>query len=520
MISKKNLFLCIIVFLLTFSIRLYFITQKQGFFIDEIYTRTTIVGKFFDVKALSLIPYKTFRAKSIKNWLFSEPENSTSKDLKEIWKNNYGDSAHPNLYFLLMRIGLNLSDFSVQGFINFGCGMNLIFFTFSFFIMMRILIRLFGDNKLVPIGLALAFLNTGTISMTLFIRPYEMQILGIIFISYIYLIFNDKLENHENIFNLKDVLLLICSLAFVSLIGYFLVIYIFILGLFLLWKSRFNRKNIYALILASCIALIFVIFCFPEYFQCVNDDRFYDVSKNYKQFSNFFSRILLTTPLFFNFIFYKLILFVAFVSLFFIDFNKKTDENCFVLLMASVLWELIITFITSYILIRYFTACFPMMSFVLLILLSKMQDNKQNIFSLIFICLYILSAIFPFKQEFNNQSVYNEHFYLKGGAKIENLWAMQRPYFNPNIPVYILMNKYTYLEPLNLYSTFDDNQEIVVINILKSTDFSFDYNEFYIISMSEVDDIKREYSLTKMNRYFYFDTYYARKKDGKNLSKK
>lgn len=513
MLSKKNLILCLFVFILTLGIRLYFIGQKQGFFIDEIYTRTTVVGKFKAVNEMCKQPFKSFSAGSIKNWIFGKPETSIMEDVEQIWKNNYEDTAHPNLYFYLFRIGLNFSDFSPQGFLNFGCGLNLLFFTFSFFIMMKILIRLFGDNKLVPIGLALAFLNTGTISMTLFIRPYEMQILGIIFITYIYMIYEDKLKNSANPLSYKDICILIFSLTFVYLIGYFLVIYAAILGIFLLFKIRGNKTNFIILCSSAFLALLVALAFFPNYFQCIHDNRFYDVSKNYVFLENFLPRLAFSKNIFIDFIFYKIILFASVLTIIFcIDKNKTINKQCLKLIIFALIWEVIIAIITSYTLIRYFTPAFPILSLIILLLISKTKDKYQNFVAISFIVLYLAAAIFSFKQEFGSPTSYEKQNskVLPYGAKIENLWAMPVPSLSKNIPVYICM--YAELEPLNMFSRLNDNKNLVIKNMYANLKLDeLDDSEFYLIYFDRIPKDNKLYEMEYLGKFLIFPTYYVRR---------
>ncbi len=462
---KKYFVFSLLVFLLAAGLRVFYINQKQGFHVDEIFSLETIVGKRIESDYFIKNANNVYLGKDIKNYYFHTPRHSLKEDLIKLRKDNNADDAHPSLYYSLLRIAYQFSQFSPQGFINLGCGLNLIFFAFSFFIMRKILIRLFGDNKLVPIGLGAAFLNTGTISMTLFIRPYELQMLAFVLISYVYLVYKDKLKNNLNILSIKDVCILSVSLAFTFLSGYYLVLYVGFLGLILLWHAAKNFKNIGALTISVMLSVFLSVFIYHGYFLMLHGQRFESVN-----FSGFFDEIVFYIINFVSyfcnlnkFLFYTMIIITLACSIPFLKNKEKAREKSLVII--AFIWSFIVAMISPFSIIRYIAPAFPVLSVALVYVIQKIKLDKQNIFiSLVFV-IYIIYGIFPLKNESSDTLIFykNNSSVLPFAARIENLFVSELPKTDKNLPV--LIKGHDWYAPLYIISYLDDDKQYLIDSV-------------------------------------------------------
>lgn len=471
---NKYLIYTLIILFLSVFIRIYYIAQKQGFHIDEMTSKISIINVANDSNELLQKKYLKIKGKTFKDLLFVKPNISISQDIKMLRLANY-DISHPPLYFSLLRIVAEFTDNTPQSFIYAGCGLNLIFFIFSFFIMRLILIRLFGDNKLVPIGLALAFLNTGTISMTLLIRPYELQMLGILLVSYVYLIFCDKLKNNDSILNLKDLLTLIFTISFGFLTGYFVIIYIVLLGLVLLLHTGKNIKNFVCLILSVICAICLVYVFTPSFYNFLIGERFNDITQNAyysKAFILEYFKVLL------SFLFYPVVLLIFFISLFFI--RRPLKFNGMGIFLLTFLWSIIIEFISPFKILRYIAPCFPLLCLLPVIIFQNIEEKKRNIITFILIAVYCISAFLPLKKESYDSSVIYElkQFYIPYNAQLQNLFIAETEL--PDTPIPVFIESLVWFQPYFLISRLNDDQ----IYYLKDK-FDFDkykYNHFYLLT--------------------------------------
>ncbi|MGX2983421.1 hypothetical protein [Helicobacter sp. 23-1045] len=167
--------LSVIVFTIVLFLRVGFAYQKSGFHIDESASIAISTGS-------GILQFENgeYFAKELKERMYFDDNsiNDLWHDLKELWKNNYGDgAAHPNLYYTLLRawsFDVKSGDF---GWLKArGIGLNLVFFTLGFCASFILMTKIFSrTNFFVPLFLAFAFLNSASVSNTIFIRPYALQ---------------------------------------------------------------------------------------------------------------------------------------------------------------------------------------------------------------------------------------------------------------------------------------------------------------------------------------------------------
>ena len=422
--------------MLAFAVRVVYIGEKQGFHCDEILSRITAVGRVTEGTGFLNHNHSFNNGEAIKNLYFGKATNSTLKDIKQLSIDNYGDNVHPCLYYQLLRVALNFSD----DFKLAGCALNLLIFSFSFFIMRKLLLRLFGDNKLVPIGLCFAFLNTGTISATLFIRPYELQMLAFILVSYLFA--------REWKVNVKEGLLLCFGLTFAFLSGYYIVAYTALLAIVLIIKSIKDKKKVAFYIACAIIALGVTLIWYRGYFSFLGSQRF----SNGLNFSDYLFNGVMYFCNLINFLFYWVVL----ILLGFCFFFKNGKFEVPPIWICAFLWALGIAVISPFTALRYIVPALPVLSMILIYIIKSVKN--QNLFATLFVGIYFLAAMFPARVESadsffpaNNKN----KFHL--GARIENLYQAEFTKTKLDIPI-IVKSSY-WFTPLYIINHLENEKE-------------------------------------------------------------
>lgn len=168
--------LCLFVFVFALGLRWYHIHHKNGFHVDE--TLSVSISNVSGYVWGKTLPNGEFFGKELKEMVYwNNPTLSDAwQDIQKLWKNNNGDLAHPDLYYVLLRlwnVGVKTGDF--EWIKQRGLGLNLVFFVLSFCIVGALGYRLFGSSYLVPLLLGLVFLNSAGVSNTIFLREYALQ---------------------------------------------------------------------------------------------------------------------------------------------------------------------------------------------------------------------------------------------------------------------------------------------------------------------------------------------------------
>ena len=111
--------------------------------------------------------------------------------------------------------------------------------------MYKILRRLFNDNILIPFGLLAAFVNTGSLSATLFLRTYEMQATIFLLLTYVCIKFYDNIKS-STFLSKKNFFIAAFVLALTLLTGYMAIFFVALMGVFLICVSvKEKQQNTY-----------------------------------------------------------------------------------------------------------------------------------------------------------------------------------------------------------------------------------------------------------------------------------
>lgn len=228
--SRAPLFLwCSLVFLAAVAVRVHFIAQKENFHCDESMSVTlcSVNSPFKELDG------KVFSGKEVKDSLYGNAAGvkDFAEDIFHLRENNH-DLCHTNFYYSLLRCALYGADSTnMNVVVRRGFGLNLLLFSVGFVFLGLLLRELFGEKKLAIVaGLAAGTLCTGGVSMSMWLRPYELSITAFLFFSLVFVRCAKAYFRGVSLFSWKNFWLLAVAVAGTLLSVYFAVVFVILLG--------------------------------------------------------------------------------------------------------------------------------------------------------------------------------------------------------------------------------------------------------------------------------------------------
>ena len=518
----------IIVFLFTFFTRIFYISQKTGIHIDEGFTH--VIASFIDYQyKKNFDTGKIYTGKELKALTF---QNNTSfkealKDVKALRKNNNGNKDHTPLYHTCYLLWMQGGDgiLTPEDFINKACSLNLLFFILEFFIMYKILQKLFPGSFVIIPGLTAAFLTTGSISNTLMVRPYQIQELAFVFLAYVFIDNFQKINVKESIINAKNGFLITFSIAFTLLTGYFAGIYIIFLGSVLIFSCIKNKMYKNLLFLFSCMvpAIILVFAFYPGFLKGFRAHEVRDINGlisitdtklikdilfiNLKHLSNILVSYIMYIPL--------IIVMLAALA----GKRNKYEKLSLILFITALIFSAIIIYIAPFKVLRYAAPVLPLMSLIVPMLLYSTNGFYKKVLSVISILIITIYAAIPYSSiGYDWSPQYSDGNYFR--PKIENINDTEYKQFKfiakPEIPV-IIVNNPGWAYCLNIIFNMDDNQKYEFTDDIKNIPDKYNHY-FLLVEKMFVKSKARKFNLPK--NHVIVDTFTPARFDGYEVVKK
>ena len=514
--------------MIAFFIRVFYISEKAGIHIDEGFTH--VISSFIDYQyKKNFETGKIYTGKELKSTVFKN--NTTLKDaLKDaiaLRKNNNGNKDHTPLYhtcYLLWTHG-GSEVLTPKEFINKGCSLNLLFFILEFFIMYKILQKLFPDSPVIIAGLAAAFLSTGSISNTLLIRLYQMQELAFVFLAYVFIENFQKISVKESIINSKNGIFIALGTAFSMLTGYYAGIYIFLLGSILIFLCIKNKMYKNLLFLFSCLipAVILIFAFYPGFLKGFRTYQFNDAANQlivtdikiirdslYINLQHVFNILV-------NYLLYIPLLFVLAFSLF--EKKEKYNKLSLILIIIGLIFSAGIIHIAPFKVMRYIAPVFPLISLIIPMMLFSVKNICRTIFIPVTLLIILINALFPYSTiGYDKSPQFTDNNYFR--AKIENIndldFKESKFMLKPDIPV-IIVNNPNWPYCLNLIFNMPDEQKYEFVNDINKIPDKYNHY-FLIIEKPYVKSEPRKFKLSK--HYIIADKFSPARFDGYEIIKK
>jgi hypothetical protein len=476
MIKSRQFFILLIIYLLAFGVRIYWLTQKNGFHVDE--GLSVVLSCYNDY--MDNINYKfnkEYLGKEVKE--ISLCDNDSIKnvfgDIYRLQKYNR-DPSHTNLYYSLFRLSLaGLKTGNIKPIILRGGILNLILFTISFIFFFLLMKLFFANSALLQFfATACAFLSTATISNTIFLRPYQIQeTMFIVFCYYFFKTFSLKkifIDEEKLYINTKLILFLSIVTAFTLLTGYYAIIFIGLFGLYVIFinlKTK-NYAEIRCYVVILCLGLLLARVFYIGYFNGFTSTRALETKQTLftSIYKNIASSITSTGIILKEHFFTYPVIAVCVLCIIFLIYRKQRisiQKSALFVFTASILYVIIVLFLAPYKILRYVMPVFPF--FVIFPALLIYSNRKQKMSILAVLLLFV-----AFLTNALNQN------------KIENLMHGKSDsyYFNRDVtvPVFVINNSFwkyadmvPYFNDEQTYCFFDNYEDILLSG----------YNEFYLV---------------------------------------
>jgi len=271
-IQNKGHLSILLIFFFAFGIRMYRLFQKEDVFTDE-------GASFFYSNYIDVDFRKNFNNHSLYNGDFICSKllynDNSLKDVKNDILNLRRDSrdkSHTNLYYSILRLWFTgIETYNLKKVVFHAVLLNLLFFCLSFYFLSKLLKKLYVNQLLILLTLIIAYLNSGSITNTLYIREYQMQEFFIVLYTYILVVFYDRIKND---FPLKwnDTLYILLATTGLLLSGYFTIIYFILINFIFLIISynKIPRQYYLYLFLTYCLSLVCVAIVYPKFYDFYN----------------------------------------------------------------------------------------------------------------------------------------------------------------------------------------------------------------------------------------------------------
>lgn len=260
-VARRKLFNVVIylaIFACALSLRVTSITSKHELHSDEVYS---LAISTCDPNYNIPLPDGEYSGDDLKNRLVASGNTGmkgTIDDLVQLWHNN-GDAPHASLYYMALRVALTgLDCWDVERYICRGGALNLLFFCLSFYVMLRLLRRIFGRKDLVVYaGLAVAFLNVMSVRNTMMLREYQMAETAVLVLTFVTVGIVQKMREGRLFSKWRTVVALSLSIAAVISLGYFNAFYVAALCCVLCVAAwRYKRPRVVTMTIFSGILAV------------------------------------------------------------------------------------------------------------------------------------------------------------------------------------------------------------------------------------------------------------------------
>ena len=505
--EKYFKYLILLIFFISLSSRLYWGFQKQGLHIDEVLSATI---SNHNEAGLSLSENTAYDKKRLLRGIFFDKSSikDADKDIKALYYNNVDYLAHTNFYYTLLRLAfIGRSTFDLKNIILTGILLNCVLFTAGFFFLYKLMGLLFEDKMLVLVGLFCSSIAGGAVSISVFLRPYQLQSTMLITLTYIILYIFVRRK-----FNLKAFIFLGLSVAGALLSGYFSIIFIALCYLFILMyyfiHKNFKRISFYftGLLFGAFLTQLL----YPKYWQTILNgqgragEAYSKVTHEYI-IGNALSSIKLVFNLLSDYAVYNLsaTAVIFFVYCLYTVFFKKMKININYLALAVVticlLFSIIVMELAPYKVMRYIMPVFPLIVIIIPLIIGSVEIIFiRNAFFALGLAVYALNAFNITKINYLYQNKLTESRFLGQRQVSICVFSPWQFRFLEWIPYAKDKQKYYFfVTPPDIYSNnFPVCDYAIIDTIYNSTnEFGYIYNQIdkkYVITdnmRSKNDDI-------------------------------
>lgn len=344
-------------------IREFWLLSRNGIHVDESLSFMLSAYKNIGMYSIPSDPLTGSKLRELM-WFSDYSFSGWASDILNLWKDNR-DTPHSNLYYSLLRTWFIFGGGNNRFFVMFWAGqLNIILSAVSMLCVWRIIIGITGSDIIATTAMFIAFISTGSITNTLFLRPYQLQETAFclyFLMMYFYIVERRNSSSFMVVFGVIT--------AITALTGYFSLILLAMSSIVLLYVyvKRFfegGDRHIKELIYYIIITLLVLFLVYPPYLFVFGSRQSEALSKASNAIENVRDSIhslkMLNEYYFLPIYFYSISVFLSIYSL----IRNRTKNDFFVLslLLCVMFWYLIVMFFAPYKVSRYVLPITPMLT--------------------------------------------------------------------------------------------------------------------------------------------------------------
>jgi hypothetical protein len=387
-----HILILLLVFAFTLGARIYWLSQKEGFMVDEPLSITLACYNEY-MWSSNYELNREYTGKEVKEISLCDNDRlrNVAGDIKRLWENNR-DSAHTNLYYSFLRISLaGLKTGNIQKIIFRAGFLNLVFFSGSFFFLYSLLRLLFPGRVLLNIvALFCTFMSTASISNTLLFRSYQLQETIFIVFCYFfiksfnwkkYALINDRLYVSHKLFVLMSFITAITLLT-----GYYAIIFVGFFGVYIMYLGLRKTRDINEVLVYVSLFIAGIILAqlfYSRYVQGFLSPRAAETREtllgNFA--ANITSAFLCAVNLLNTHYFTYPVVTMIVLCLLYLKLTKKKimiGKHTMFIFISSMLYMIIIIYLAPYKTLRYVMPVFPFFILLPFTFINSIENRKLS----------------------------------------------------------------------------------------------------------------------------------------------
>lgn len=379
-------------------LREFWLLSRNGIHVDE--SLSFMLSAYKDV-GMTAIPIGEVTGSKLREmmWFSDTSFSGWASDIVKLWNDNR-DTPHSNLYYSLLRTWFIFGGGTSKFFDMFWAGqLNILLSSVSMFCIWRIAKGITHSNIIAITAMLIAFMSTGSISNTIFLRPYQLQETAFclyFMMMYFYIVEKRMTASFMLSFGIVT--------AITALTGYFSLILlaltsVILLGVYINRSIKAENKHIKEISIYISATLIFLFLIYPPYLFVFGSRQSEALSKATDAVSNFkdaFNSLVILKD--YYFLPFLICATAALLSLFSI-YKEKRKESLFVfsVIICSIVWFLVVMFFAPYKVSRYILPIVPLLSIAYASVIIFLSRGKVILSSALSIVM-LSSSVYQYEQ--------------------------------------------------------------------------------------------------------------------------
>ena len=496
--DRKLLVAVSLAFIICFGLRFYWLSQKEDFHEDELYSigicnRSYENGEYSKLGfwyPLSETCNRGYYGKEIlENAFFDKGTLSDSFiDIRKMWINTQ-DSPHPALYYMLLRfwfIGQKTHD--INHIFFWGGLLNFLFFSVSFCLMTILVLKKTNNPFLTFFILLIAFANPTSVGISIFIRPYALQETAIVSFSFLLSKYINWIRNNTQPYNIITYISSALIIAFTFSAGYFVIFYVMLAGILLTiyFVKQKDYNSIIYFVSVFCLSALISKLMYLNFGNGLFEGRGQQAMARLtiEQRGNIPYSLKITIDFISNNFLYFALVLIVFVFKLYTSTNLKREklelksflDNTIILPIIALCWIFLVMFFAPLKELRYIAPAFCILSFLFIFDIKKLNINN-NFYNKSLEIIFVIFVFFVIKNSLPLNSNFQKMEHLQDTKKkLENCnFEFNK---HPEIPVFVKKGSIK----AYLFQFIDENQKYYFVENQQEA-LNYGLKKFYYLDV-------------------------------------